>query len=160
MMFIKTQQTEEKRQHEAAVGDEHHREICVVVEQEQQARQSSRWEGEAPDEPNSVSHAQFSINDGDEKHDGGETGNIFGVHQHGRVGKEMVIEPVSECGDRPPKTQSYIVRRPPRQNAVVLHQRHVLWVAVEEKIAEDGRETARIRGVSRLVYSRRQLAWP
>jgi hypothetical protein len=35
-----------------------------------------------------------------------------------------------------------------------------LWVAVEEKIAEDGRETARIRGVSRLVHSRRQLAWP
>jgi hypothetical protein len=34
-----------------------------------------------------------------------------------------------------------------------------LWSAVEEKIAEDGRETAGIQRVSRLVHSRWQLAW-
>jgi hypothetical protein len=82
------------------------------------------------------------------------------VHQHGRVGKEPVIEPVSERGDWPPKTYSKIVRRPPRQHAVALHQRHILGTAVEEKVAKNGRETPGIHGIAGLVHSRWQLVWP
>ena len=96
MMLIKAGQAEAERQDEAAVGDEGDREIGVGIQQEQQPGQAR-----GPPRPH-----QLAVDDGDEKHHGGKPRDVLRVHQRGGIRIELVIQPVSERGHWPPKTEA------------------------------------------------------
>jgi len=98
----------EQRDHQVPIGQPGRREVTVVTEQIEHARQAR--DPRTVDEP--------PVQQRDHTNHGGVPQNTVKVHQPNRVGKQPVVQPVRQASDRPPVGHAIAIVRPPGQVAI------------------------------------------